>query len=84
MATISPPEKQRDDASDEKVMDVGEPTKVIEVMNADYALALATTPPLSPTSWRSIQLFAILLCAYMGSLSNGFDGSVMSAVNGMQ
>ncbi|KAL0949206.1 hypothetical protein HGRIS_009284 [Hohenbuehelia grisea] len=58
--------------------------KVLEVVNADYALALSTGPPLSPYSWTSIQLFGILLVAYMGSLSNGFDGSVMSAVNGMQ
>ncbi|KAF8897789.1 general substrate transporter [Infundibulicybe gibba] len=58
--------------------------KVIEVVNADYALALSTGPQLSPTSTKSIQLYLILLVAFMGSLSNGFDGSVMSAVNGMQ
>ncbi|CAA7260104.1 unnamed protein product [Cyclocybe aegerita] len=42
-------------------------------------------PPeiLKATSGRSLQLFAILLIAFMGSLSNGFNGSVMSAVNGM-
>lgn len=55
----------------------------MEVMNAEYALALSTGPQLKATSWRSLQLFAIMLVAYMGSLSNGFDGSVMSAVNGM-
>ncbi|KAF9450633.1 hypothetical protein P691DRAFT_700780 [Macrolepiota fuliginosa MF-IS2] len=58
--------------------------KFMEVMNAEYALALSTGPQLKATSWRSIQLFAILLVAFMGSLSNGFDGSVMSAVNGMK
>ncbi|TFK64050.1 general substrate transporter [Pluteus cervinus] len=57
--------------------------KIMEVANADYALALSTGPQLRATSWRSIQLYAILIIAYMGSLSNGFDGSVMSAVNGM-
>ncbi|TFK43784.1 general substrate transporter [Crucibulum laeve] len=57
--------------------------KVIEVLNADYALALTTGPQLKATSAKSLQLFAILLVAFMGSLSNGFDGSVMSAVNGM-
>ncbi|KAJ8698597.1 hypothetical protein PTI98_005290 [Pleurotus ostreatus] len=61
----------------------GQETNVLEVVNADYALALSTGPQLSPTSWASIELFGILLVAYMGSLSNGFDGSVMSAVNGM-
>lgn len=58
--------------------------KIMEVLNADYALALSTGPQLSPTSRRSLQLYAILLVAFMGSLSNGFDGSVMSAVNGME
>ncbi|KAF9455932.1 general substrate transporter [Collybia nuda] len=63
--------------------DVLERAKIIEVSNADYALALSTGPQLSPTSPKSLQLFAILLVSFMGSLSNGFDGSVMSAVNGM-
>ena len=49
--------------------------KIVEVMNAEYALALSTGPQLKATSWRSIQLFGILLVAFMGSLSNGFDGS---------
>lgn len=49
--------------------------QVLEVANAEYALALSTGPQLSAYSWRSIQLFGILLIAYMGSLSNGFDGS---------
>lgn len=52
-------------------------TNVLEVANADYALALSTGPQLSPTSWASMELFGILLVAYMGSLSNGFDGSGM-------
>ncbi|KAJ2927900.1 hypothetical protein H1R20_g9211, partial [Candolleomyces eurysporus] len=56
----------------------------VEVQNTDLALALASGPKLKANSARSIQLFAILLVAFMGSLSNGFDGSVMSAVNGMQ
>ncbi|KAF9006626.1 general substrate transporter [Cyathus striatus] len=58
--------------------------QIMEVMNADYALALSTGPQLSPTSKRSVKFFFILLVAFMGSLSNGFDGSVMSAVNGME
>ncbi|KAJ7490251.1 general substrate transporter [Mycena galericulata] len=57
--------------------------KIVEAANTDLALALATGPHLSPFSWRSIQLYLILLVAFMGSLANGFDGSVMSAVNGM-
>ncbi|KAG6850900.1 hypothetical protein H0H93_006726 [Arthromyces matolae] len=58
--------------------------KVVDVSNAEFALALSTGPQLSPYSWRSLQLFLILLVSFMGSLSNGFDGSVMSAVNGME
>ncbi|ESK95148.1 mfs lactose [Moniliophthora roreri MCA 2997] len=57
--------------------------RVVEVTNADYALALSSGPKLSATSPRSIQLFLILLVAFMGSMSNGFDGQVMGAVNGM-
>ncbi|KAF5388339.1 hypothetical protein D9615_000635 [Tricholomella constricta] len=64
--------------------DVSQSAKIMEVVNADLALALSTGPQLSPTSRRSLQLYAILLVAFMGSLSNGFDGSVMSAVNGME
>lgn len=51
--------------------------RVLEVLNANYALALSTGPQLSPYSRRSLQLFAILLVSFMGSLSNGFDGSGM-------
>lgn len=47
----------------------------MEVSNAEYALALSTGPQLKATSWRSIQLFLILLVAFMGSMTNGFDGS---------
>ena len=50
--------------------------QVVEVTNADYALALESGPKLSATSPRSIQLFLILLVAFMGSMSNGFDGQV--------
>jgi len=57
--------------------------KIVEAANTDLALALATGPHLRPFSLRSIQLYFILLVAFMGSLANGFDGSVMSAVNGM-
>ncbi|KAF7352477.1 Lactose permease [Mycena venus] len=57
--------------------------KIVEAENTDLALALATGPHLSALSIRSIQLYLILLVAFMGSLANGFDGSVMSAVNGM-
>lgn len=47
----------------------------VEAENADLALALSSGPKLKATSPRSLQLFAILLVAFMGSLSNGFDGS---------
>jgi hypothetical protein len=50
-------------------------TKVFEVVNTDYALALSTGPQLSATSLRSLQLFMILLVPSMGSLLYGFDGS---------
>lgn len=55
--------------------DVLHNAKIIEVVNADYALALSTGSQLSPTSLRSLQLYLILLVSFMGSLSNGFDGS---------
>ncbi|KAG6817891.1 hypothetical protein H0H87_001723 [Tephrocybe sp. NHM501043] len=57
------------------VYGVPKDAKVLVVENADHALALSTGPQLSPYSKRSIQLFAILLVSFMGSLSNGFDGS---------
>ncbi|KAF5363898.1 hypothetical protein D9756_000210 [Leucocoprinus leucothites] len=83
-------ESERENAPDkaehtdsEHAQDNIDGAKFMEVMNAEYALALSTGPQLKATSWRSIQLFLIMLVAYMGSLSNGFDGSVMSAVNGM-
>ncbi|KAJ7855853.1 general substrate transporter [Mycena leptocephala] len=63
---------------------VPENAKIVEAVNTDLALALESGPHLSPLSIRSIQLYLILLVAFMGSLANGFDGSVMSAVNGMQ
>ncbi|PPQ71097.1 hypothetical protein CVT24_009848 [Panaeolus cyanescens] len=85
MSTHSPEKLSHDDekVSDE-VAQSNANTKVLHVENVDYALALSTGPQLKATSKRSLQLFAILLVAFMGSLSNGFDGSVMSAVNGME
>ncbi|KAF7301979.1 MFS domain-containing protein [Mycena indigotica] len=64
--------------------DAPENAKIVEAANTDLALALATSQPLNPLGARSLQLYAILLVAFMGSLANGFDGSVMSAVNGME
>ncbi|KAF7290931.1 MFS domain-containing protein [Mycena chlorophos] len=79
--------------------DASDHAKIVDAANTDLALALATSTPLNPLSPASLQLFAILLVAFMGSLANGFDGSgarfldlppklcligpVMSAVNGM-
>lgn len=57
---------------------------VIEVANADYALALSTGSQLSPTSLRSLQLYLILLVPCMCSFSYGFDGSVIGAVSKMK
>jgi hypothetical protein len=54
---------------------VPENAKIVEAENTDLALALATGPQLKPFSIRSIQLYLILLVAFMGSLANGFDGS---------
>ncbi|KAJ7591651.1 general substrate transporter [Mycena floridula] len=68
---------------DSKDIPVPQDAAIVEVTNADLALALATGPQLNPTSVASIKLFLILLVAFMGSMSNGFDGQVMSAVNGM-
>jgi len=60
-----------------------EGAKVLEVENADYAAALTSSAKLNPLSRASLQLYLILVVAFMGSMANGFDGSVMSAVNGM-
>ncbi|KAK7062039.1 lactose permease [Favolaschia claudopus] len=62
---------------------VPESADIVEAANTDLAVALASGPHLSPWSVRSMQLYLILLVAFMGSFANGFDGSVMSAVNGM-
>ncbi|KAJ7639189.1 hypothetical protein FB45DRAFT_904923 [Roridomyces roridus] len=70
-------------AADEKQQIIPENARIVEAANTKLALALATGPHLSPFSTRSIQLYLILLVAFMGSMANGFDGSVMSAVNGM-
>ncbi|KAJ3868996.1 general substrate transporter [Lentinula edodes] len=59
-----------------------EGAKLMEVKNADLAVALTSTQ-LDPLSRASIQLYLILVVAFMGSMSNGFDGQVMGAVNGM-
>jgi hypothetical protein len=50
-------------------------TKVLDVKNADYALALSTGQQLSPICLRSLQLYLIFLVPIMGSLAYGFDGS---------
>ena len=63
------------EATHSPTLETSEDAKIIEVVNADLAIALSTGPQLSPYSKSSIQLFLILLVAYMGSLSNGFDGS---------
>lgn len=57
---------------------------VMQVVNADLALALTTGKQLNALSWDAIKLYLVLVVAFMGSMSNGFDGQVMSAVNGMQ
>jgi hypothetical protein len=56
------------------ISQVSRNAKAIEVANADYALALSAGS-LSPTSFRSLQLYLILLIPFMSSLSYGFDGS---------
>ncbi|KAF8165590.1 general substrate transporter [Crassisporium funariophilum] len=84
MSVHTPEKSSQPDHEDEKHSPTAlQNAKVLQVANVDYALALANGPKLKATSRRSLQLFAILLVAFMGSLSNGFDGSVMGAVNGM-
>ena len=80
MSTLSPEkDSQGSHAHDEKAFSaeagVGANATYIEVANVDLAAALANGPQLKASSARSIQLFACLLVAFMGSLSNGFDGS---------
>ncbi|KAG6832173.1 hypothetical protein H0H92_004904 [Tricholoma furcatifolium] len=81
---MSAAETEKQQVKEEDVVISTKDTRIIEVQNADFALALSTGPQLSAFDPRSLQLFAILLVSFMGSLSNGFDGSVMSAVNGME
>ncbi|KAJ6481664.1 hypothetical protein C8R45DRAFT_905026 [Mycena sanguinolenta] len=52
-------------------------------LDADLALALSTGPQLRPFSANAFRLYLILFVASMGSLSFGFDTTVMSSVNGM-
>lgn len=82
MSTHSPEKQSHEGSNDEKAAAahhdatiIPKDAKYIEVANVDYAAALANGPQLKATSARSLQLFAILLVAFMGSLSNGFDGS---------
>ncbi len=76
-----PAEKQHvsPDSSNDKIEEVPKDpppkdAKILEVTNADLALALSTGPPLKATSIASLKLFAILTVAFMGSVANGFDG----------
>ncbi|KAJ7167524.1 major facilitator superfamily domain-containing protein [Mycena filopes] len=58
-------------ATDEKTHvdnKVPENAKIVEAENTDLALALATGPHLNPLSKRSIQLYFILLVAFMARL----------------
>ena len=71
---MATPEKLLQPDQDKK-SSIPQDAKIIQVQNVDYALALSTGPQLKASSPRSIQLFLILLVAFMGSLSNGFDGS---------
>lgn len=80
MSAHSPEKSSHNEVENEKFHHSRDPedsqnAKVIQVANVDYAAALATGPQLKATSLRSMQLFLILLVAFMGSLSNGFDGS---------
>jgi hypothetical protein len=75
MIDRSPEKKEKASREDVDNQPIPGNTKYIQVENVDYALALQTGPQLTAMSSRSIQLFAILLVAFMGSLSNGFDGS---------
>ncbi|KAJ7044702.1 general substrate transporter [Mycena alexandri] len=57
--------------------------KVEHVLNADLAVALSTGPQLKAFSGSAFRLYLILLVCFMGSLSFGFDTTVISGVNGM-
>ncbi|KAJ6481654.1 general substrate transporter [Mycena sanguinolenta] len=53
------------------------------VLDTDLALALSTGPQLRRFSANAFRLYFVLFVASMGSLSFGFDITVMSSVNGM-
>lgn len=75
MATASPDKALSDEKLEQITPQDDGHVKYLEVTNADLALALSTGPQLKASSPQSLQLFLILLVAFMGSLSNGFDGS---------
>jgi hypothetical protein len=59
------PERQNDEPVPARSVD--------NALNADLALALSTGPQLNAVGITAFKLYLILLVAFMGSLSFGFD-----------
>ncbi|KAK7062038.1 MFS lactose [Favolaschia claudopus] len=60
------------------------PTQVQDVGSPNLTAALSAGAQLKPLSIAAFKLYLVLLAACMGSLSFGFDSSVVTSVNGMK
>ncbi|CAK5262543.1 unnamed protein product [Mycena citricolor] len=54
-----------------------------QILSPELAAALSAGPQLRATSWAALRLYGVLAVSFMGSLSFGFDSSVVSSVNGL-
>ncbi|CAI7601965.1 unnamed protein product [Penicillium crustosum] len=57
-----------------------DPVTVLSAAQAVESLDYIKPSPWTPSMFR---LYAVLLCAYLGACTNGFDGSVMEGLNAM-
>jgi len=63
--------------------ELGAGTKVLQVNNAAFAAATSQVK-LNPWSHDSLVLFAGMFVAFLCSCANGYDGSLMTSINGME
>lgn len=68
--------------SDIKEKDVQQDVKVAVVDNVAFADAMTKAKP-NPWTKRMFQLYAICFIATLNSCINGYDGSLMGAINAM-
>ncbi|CAK5262551.1 unnamed protein product [Mycena citricolor] len=77
-------EKQHTDTEDSRT-EISAPAhgSVDHILDPELAAALSAGPRLSATSRTALRLYLVLTVAFMGSLSFGFDTSVIGSVNGL-